>query len=93
VGGTIAGLLESAISDIVFNVIDRMVADVASLDNDRAIAEVTSISTDALFSPKYDQRLNHLARSLVLQSLDVIKDHVQIRQWRQEYDPASSSSS
>jgi len=93
VGGTIAGLLESAISDIVFNVIDRMVADVASLDNDRAIAEVTSISTDALFSPKYDQRLNHLARSLVLQSLDVVKDHVQIRQWRQEYDPASSSSS
>jgi len=93
VGGTIAGLLESAISDIVFNVIDRMVADVASLDNDRAIAEVTSISTDALFSPKYDQRLNHLARSLVLQSLDVIKDHVQIRQWRQEYDPAFSSSS
>jgi hypothetical protein len=92
VGQPIATLLESAISDIVFNVIDRMVADVASLDNDRAIAEVTSISTDALLSPKYDQRLNRLARSVVLQSLDVIKDHVQIRKWKQEYAASPSSS-
>lgn len=92
VGRPIATLLESAISDIVFNVIDRMVADVASLDNDRAIAEVTSISTDALLSPKYDQRLNRLAQSVVLQSLDVVKDHVQIRKWKQEYAASPSSS-
>ena len=90
VGKPVATLLERAISDIVFNVIDRMVADVASLENDRAIAEVTSISTDALLSPKYDQRLNRLARSVVLQSLDVIKDHVQIRRWKQEYGTAPS---
>jgi len=90
VGRPVATLLERAISDIVFNVIDRMVADVASLDNDRAIAEVTSISTDALLSPEYDQRLNRLARSVVLQSLDVIKDHVQIRRWKQEYGTATS---
>jgi hypothetical protein len=84
VGKPVANLLERAISDIVFNVIDRMVADVASLDNDRVIAEVTSISSDALLSPKYDERLNRLAQSVVLQSLDVIKDHVQIRTWKQD---------
>jgi hypothetical protein len=83
VGRPVATLLERAISDIVFNVIDQMVADVASLNNDRVIAEVTALSTDALLSPKYDERLNHLARSVVLQSLDVIKDHVQIRRWKQ----------
>ncbi len=88
VGKPVANLLERAISDIVFNVIDRMVADVASLDNDRVIAEVTSISSDALLSPKYDDRLNRLAQSVVLQSLDVIKDHVQIRTWKA--DAASS---
>lgn len=93
VGRPVASLLERAISDIVFSVIDRMVADVASLDNDRAIAEVATISTDALLSPKYDERLNRLARSVVLQSLDVIKDHVQIREWKEEYSPASSPSS
>jgi hypothetical protein len=82
VGRPVATLLENAISDIVFNVVDRMVTDVCSFDNDKAIAQVTSVSTDALMSPKYDQRLNHLAKSVVLQSLDVIKDHVQIRQWK-----------
>jgi hypothetical protein len=93
VGQPVATLLEQAISDIVFNVIDRMVADVASLDNDRVIAEVTSISTDALLSPKYDQRLNRLARSVLMQSLDVIKDHVQIRKWKEEYGDASAAAS
>jgi len=96
VGRPVATLLERAISDIVFNVIDRMVADIASLENDRAIAEVTSISTDALMSPKYDQQLNRLARSLVLQSLDVVKDHVQVRSWeerRSASTPASTPSS
>lgn len=92
IGRPVASLLERAISDIVFNVIDRMVADVASLENDRVIAEVTSVSADALLSPKYDQRLNRLARSVVLQSLDVIKDHVQLRRWKQEYAPPSTPS-
>lgn len=92
IGRPVASLLERAISDIVFNVIDRMVADVASLENDRVIAEVTSVSADALLSPKYDQRLNRLARSIVLQSLDVIKDHVQLRSWKQEYTPPSTPS-
>ncbi|MFO8100178.1 MAG: hypothetical protein R6T83_11240 [Salinibacter sp.] len=84
IGQPVANLLEQAISDIVFNVIDQMVADVASLENDRVIAEVTAISSDALLSPEYDERLNRLSRSIVLQSLDVIKDHVQIRTWKED---------
>jgi hypothetical protein len=91
VGRPIATLLENAISDIVFNVVDRMVTDVCSFDNDQAITQVTSISADALMSPKYDRRLNQLARSVVLQSLDVIKDHVQVRRWK-ESDPLAASS-
>jgi hypothetical protein len=91
VGQPVATLLESAISDIVFNVVDRMVADVASLDNDRVIADVTAASTDALLSPKYDQRLNRLARSIVLQSLDVIKEHVQIKVWKEKYSGTATS--
>lgn len=83
VGPSIASLLEHAISDIVFNVVDRMVTDVCSLENDQALAQVTSISADALLSPKYDRRLNRLAQSIVIQSLDVIKDHVKIQQWKQ----------
>ena len=91
VGRPVATLLESAISDIVFNVVDQMVRDVCSLDNDQAITQVTSVSAEALMSPKYDRRLNQLARSMVLQSLDVIKDHVEIQQWKQKEPLAVSS--
>jgi hypothetical protein len=90
IGRPVATLLENAISDIVFNVVDQMVTDVCSLENDQAIAQVTSVSAETLMSPKYDQRLNQLATSVVLQSLDVIKDHVQIRRWK-EQDPLSMS--
>jgi len=90
IGRPVAQLLENAISDIVFNVVDQMVADVASLENDNVLAEITAVSSDALLSPKYDQRLNQLARSVVLQSLDVIKDHVQIRTWKYD-DPDLAS--
>lgn len=82
VGRPIAQLLENAISDIVFNVVDQLVTDVCMPENNRAIAHVTSVSADALLSPKYDRRLNHLAQSVVMQSLDVIKNHVEIRQWK-----------
>ncbi|MFB6099553.1 MAG: hypothetical protein ABEK84_10670 [Salinibacter sp.] len=89
VGRPVADLLERAISDIVFNVVDQMVRDVCSLDNDQAIAQVTSVSAEALMSPKYDQRLNRIARSVVLQSLDVIKDQVKIQRWKQADLPPS----
>jgi hypothetical protein len=92
-GRPVADLLESAISDIVYSVIDRMMADIASLDNDEVIVQVTAISSDALLSPEYDRRLNRLARSIVLQSLDLIKEHVQIKKWKQREQDAASGPS
>lgn len=86
VGRPIAQLLENAISDIVFNVVDQLVTDVCLPENNRAIAHVTSVSAEALVSPKYDQRLNHLTQSVAMQSLDVIKDHVEIQQWKRDTD-------
>ncbi len=82
VGPQMATMLENAISDIVFNVIDRMMEDVASVENDEVIAQITGISSDALLTPEYDERLNRLTRSMVLQSLDIIKEHVQVQQWK-----------
>ena len=89
VGSTISQLLENAISDIVFNVVNRMMEDVASLDNDEVIAQITSISTDALLTPEYDRRLNRLSKSIVMQTLDVIKEHVQIQQWKIDEAPSA----
>jgi len=82
VGPQMATMLENAISDIVFTVIDRMMEDVASIENDQVIAQITGISSDALLTPEYDERLNRLTRSMVLQSLDIVKEHVQVQQWK-----------
>ena len=84
VGRPVADLLESAIRDIVFTVVDQMVRDVCSLDNNQALTQVTAASAEALMSPRYDPRLHRLSRSIVLQSLDVIKDHVQVRRWAEQ---------
>jgi len=84
VGSTLASLLEQAISDIVFNVIDEMMADIASLENNKVINQITSISTDAILTSEYDQRLNQLTQSILLQSIDLIKEHVEVKQWKLE---------
>lgn len=82
VGGTISNLLESAIADIVYRVIDQMMADVASLDNDEVIAQITTIATDALLTSEYDQRLNVTTQNIILESIDLIKEHVAVKQWK-----------
>jgi len=91
VGSTVSQLLENAISDIVYKVINRMMEDIASVENDQVIAQITSISTDALLTPEYDRRLNRLSKSIVMQTLDVIKEHVQIQQWKIEEEDSSAS--
>lgn len=84
VGPTVASLLEEAISDIVYRVIDQMMADVGARENNEVVAQIASISTDALLASEDDTRLRNMTQSILLQSLDVIKEHVKIQQWKLE---------
>lgn len=84
VGSTIAQLLEHAIRDIVYNVINQMMEDLGEEANDRVLAEITAISADAAFSSKYDQDLHELVRSLLVESLDVVKDQIEVYEWAPE---------
>ena len=84
VGRPIRSLLQGAISDITFHVVDDVLHDVAALDNDKLIAEITERSSDALVRGKYDERLNALLQEIIIDSLELIKEHVQIQQWKVE---------
>jgi len=84
VGRPIRSLLQGAISDITFHVVDDVLHDVAALDNDQLIAEITERSSDALVRGKYDERLNAILQEIIIDSLDLIKEHVQIQQWKIE---------
>jgi hypothetical protein len=82
VGRPIRSLLQGAISDITFHVVDDVLHDVAALDNDDLIAEITERSSDALVRGKYDERLNAILQEIIVDSLELIKEHVQIQQWK-----------
>ena len=84
VGRPIRSLLQGAISDITFHVVDDVLHDVAALDNDQLIAEITERSSDALVRGKYDERLNAILQEIIIDSLELIKEHVQIQQWKVE---------
>jgi ABC-type uncharacterized transport system auxiliary subunit len=58
--------------------------DVAALDNDRLIAQITERSSDALIRARYDERLNALLQEIVVDALELIKEHVQIQEWKLE---------
>jgi hypothetical protein len=84
VGHRISTLLQRAISDITFHVVDDVLHDVAALDNDRLIAQITERSSDALIRARYDERLNALLQEIVVDALELIKEHVQIQEWKLE---------
>lgn len=87
VGSTIAHLLKEAISDIVYNVLNQIMDDIGSQENNRVIAEITSISADAAFSSNYEQELNTMVRSLLIDALEVVKDQIEVYEW----DPRAAS--
>jgi hypothetical protein len=87
-GTTVAGLLESAIADIVYTVIDRMMADIGARESDDVIGQITAISTDALLASKSDDELKRLVRVVLIESIDRLKDHVQVKQWKLDADEA-----
>ena len=84
VGRPLRSLLEGAISDIVFHIIDDMLHDVASLENDTLVAKITEASSAALIRPQFDPRFNRILRDMIVHSLDLIKEQVEIKQWKLE---------
>lgn len=82
VGRPISTLLQRAISDITFHVVDDMLHDVAAPDNDGLITQIAEHSSGALVRSQYDPRLNAILQDIIVDALELIKEHVQIQQWK-----------
>jgi hypothetical protein len=93
VGRPISTLLQRAISDITFHMVDDMLHDVAAPDNDGLIAQIAEHSSGALVRSRYDPRLNAILQDIIVDALELIKEHVQIQQWKidEEFSQAPSS--
>ena len=81
VGPTIARLLKQAISDIVYNVLNQIIDDVGEQANEQVVSDLTALSADAAFASGYDQEVYELVRSLLVESLEVVKDQIEVYEW------------
>ena len=85
VGPQVANLLEAAIQDITFNVINGIFQDMANQDQHGLIDEVSQIAVDTILeedAKPQNEAINSIMQRMVLESLDVVKDHVRIQEWK-----------
>lgn len=83
VGKIITEILDSAISNITFNVIDNAMEDLSKGKSLTAIQEISdSIMDNLLEDHPENEKLNRMMSEVVEQSIEVIKQQVALKQWR-----------
>ena len=80
-GSYVAGRVEKLVSDIVFNVINEAVEDIAN-HRDKAVEEIASLVFDGLLHTANDEKFNELALGVVSETLDIVKEKVNEKQWK-----------
>ena len=84
-GPQVARTLESAIQDITFNVINGVFQDMATEDQQSLLDELSALVVDTILHEdrKTDnEAINSIMQRMVLQSLEVVKDHVRVQEWK-----------
>ena len=62
--------------------INGAIEDLASSNNKVIIADLTDITLDTLLTEEEDLQLDHITKEIFLQSLELIKDQVKVKQWK-----------
>jgi hypothetical protein len=83
VGKLITDILDQAISNVTFNVIDNIMEDVAKGRNLAAIQDISEQIISNLTSHEHDnEQLSLMLTEVVSESLEVVKAQVRVKQWR-----------
>jgi hypothetical protein len=82
-GRQVSATLERAISDIVYRVMTRTIDDLTSAETNKVIATATSTTTAAVLQLN-NEALHTAVREMLGESVDLIRQHVQIRRWKFE---------
>lgn len=86
VGDAITSVIETTVSDLVFNVIDQLINDIGHEDTDVLVKELTDIVIDRILEPS--QVMSDAGRDVIIEVLEVVKAEVQIQQWKLAEQPA-----
>lgn len=85
IGEPISELIETTVSDIVFNVVDRLVTDVGHEDTDILVKELADMILERVMEPS--EALNVAGRDVIIDVLEVIKDEVKVQRWKLNEQP------
>ena len=84
-GPRLAGMLERAIQDIVFQVVHGLIQDLASGHHARLLDEFSDIALETVLhedrKPE-NQDLDSLVRGIAVDALELVKQHVQVQEWK-----------
>lgn len=83
VGSTITNKLEKAVAEITFAVVHGMMLDLKSEDSVVIISELTEMTMEVMLVEEEDSRLNAIAMDMVHQSIEIIKQQVNVKQWQE----------
>jgi hypothetical protein len=84
-GPQVARTLESAIQDITFQVINGMFEDMAQQDQATLIDDLSELVVDTILHEDQkpgNEAINTIIQRMVLQSIEVVKDHVRVQEWK-----------
>jgi len=82
-GSTITSKLEKAVADITFAVIEGIMLDLSSQENSKVISELADVGMDMVLLEEEDEQLNEIAIDMVNKSIEIIKDQVKIKRWKE----------
>ncbi len=84
-GHVMTNMLEEAVADIVFHVIDGMFSDLANNPKNILVDEISDASFEALLLIEQDKELNRIVTNIIVNSIEEVKEHVKIQQWKLKY--------
>jgi hypothetical protein len=85
-------MLDSAVSDITFNTIDKLMSDLADPNNTRGIKEITHGVIETFLDNEHPEQgmANYIMINTMVESLDVVKSHVMRKDWQENMEKKGS---
>lgn len=81
-GNIIISTLEKTISDVTYHTLDGALKDISAEKNHHVIHGMTKHIFESLSSDDDDHDLTVTARQALLDSLELIKQHIKVKQWK-----------
>ncbi len=81
-GKAVVSTVQNTVSNVVYNVIDQLLLDLSGDRSRVLVSEVVNSSLEMVDHPEKDSELQRVIAEVLVQSLEIIKDQVRIKQWK-----------